>query len=299
MINNSYKKEYIIALGFFDGLHTAHKAVLDEAKRQAGDSFVPAVMLFDEHPRKVIKGDAVCSLLQNEKRDRILEGYGLESLFVAFTEIKDMSPEEFVKEILVERFNAKGVVCGFNYRFGKNGEGDSEKLRELCEKYSLSVSVCPRYEIDGEAVSSTSIRKAIEDGELEKANKMLGFNFGFYSEVFSGDKRGRLLGSPTINQFLPDGLAVPKFGVYASKVYFDGKEYVGVTNIGSRPTFDGTNVRSETYIVDFSGDLYGKTVEISICKFIRDEKKFPSAESLKEQIALDVQETVEYFYGRK
>lgn len=299
MINNSCKKEYIIALGFFDGLHTAHKAVLNEAKKQAGDKLFPAVMLFNEHPRKVLNGDAVSSLLQNEKRDKILKNQGLEALFVPFSEIKDMSPEVFVKEILVDAFNAKGVVCGFNYRFGKNGEGDSRKLQELCEKYALSVTVCPEYAIDGETVSSTKIRKAIENGEIGKANKMLGFPFGFSAEVFSGDKRGRLLGSPTINQFLPEGLSVPKFGVYASKVYFDGKEYIGVTNIGSRPTFQGNSVRSETYIVDFNGDLYGKTVEVEIYEFLRTEKKFPDAESLKMQIALDIKGTLDYFSAQK
>ncbi len=295
MINNSCKKEYIIALGFFDGLHTAHKAVFSETKMMAGEKFVPAVMLFDEHPRRVLRGDAVSYLLQNEKKSTVLKNQGLEILWVAFEEIKDMSPADFVKEILIGRFNAKGVVCGFNYRFGRNGEGDSKKLQELCENYGISVSICPEYALDGETVSSTKIRRAIENGEIERANKMLGFPFGFSSEVFHGDKRGRLLGSPTINQFLPEGLIVPKFGVYASKVYFDGNEYVGVTNIGSRPTFQGESVRSETYIVDYSGDLYGREVEVEIYKFIRAEKKFPDAESLKAQIALDVKAASDYF----
>lgn len=295
MINNSSGKVNIIALGFFDGLHTAHKKVLTEAVKQAGDSFTPAVMLFDEHPRKVLSGDEVRYLLQTQKREEMLKKAGLEPLFVSFTEIKDMSPEAFVKEILRDRFCARAVICGYNYRFGKNGMGDSKKLRELCKTYGIDVTVCPEFSLEGETVSSTKIRKSIENGNIEQANRMLGYPFGFFAEVFSGDKRGRLLGAPTINQFLPDGLVVPKFGVYASRVLFDGQEYIGVTNIGCRPTFQGESVRSETYIIDYSGDLYGRTVEVQIYKFIRPEKKFPDADSLKIQISSDVSAAETYF----
>ncbi len=296
MINNSSEKANIIALGFFDGLHMAHKTVLSETRKQAGDCFIPSVMLFDEHPRKVLRGDAVCLLLQTEKRDEILLNSGFTPLYVPFSDIKDMSPEEFVKSVLCERFSARGVVCGYNYRFGRNGEGDSKTLQKLCEKYGIEVKVCPEFTLDGEAVSSTRIRNAIEKGDIEEANRMLGFPFSFSAEVFSGDKRGRLLGAPTINQFLPDGLVVPQFGVYASKVIIDGKEYQGVTNIGFRPTFQGESVRSETYIVDFSGNLYGHTVEVQLYKFIRAEKKFSDADSLKKQIAEDVSAAVSYFF---
>ena len=134
---------------------------------------------------------------------------------------------------------------------------------------------------------------------METANEMLGFPFTFSSEIFTGDRRGRLLGAPTVNQYIPAGLIVPRFGVYASRVYAEGREYVGVTNIGSRPTFDGESVRSETYILDFSGDLYGKNVRIELYEFIRDEKKFPDGDSLKAQIALDVQSVTRYFENKR
>ena len=124
---------------------------------------------------------------------------------------------------------------------------------------------------------------------------MLGFPFSFTSEIFTGDRRGRLLGTPTVNQFIPRDITVPRFGVYASRVHFEEKSYIGVTNIGARPTFDGKSVRSETYILGFSGDLYGKSVEIELYKFIRDEKKFPDADALKKQISLDVQAVSDYF----
>lgn len=295
MINDLCKKEYAVALGCFDGLHTAHMAVINEAARLSSEGLLPAVMLFDEHPRNVIAENGIPCLLQKDKRETILKNAGFHIFTVSFREIKDMSPEEFVRDVLVGSFHSGAVVCGYNYRFGKNGAGDSEKLRALCKEYGIAVSVCPEFVLDGKSVSSTRIRKAVEEGRISDANKMLGYEFTYSSEIFTGDRRGRLLGAPTINQYLPEGLVIPRFGVYASKVNADGKEYLGVTNIGSRPTFDGKSVRSETYIIDYSGDLYGKTVTVSLFEFIRDEKKFPDADTLKMQISEDVKKTLLYF----
>lgn len=290
MTDNSVKTEYSVALGYFDGLHKAHRQVLERTLATARErGLTPAVLLFDEHPRTVISGGAVPSLLQREKRDEMLREMGFTLLFVSFRSIKDMSPGEFFKEILCEKFPSKALHCGYNYNFGKRAEGNTKILSELCEKSGVSLAICPEITLDGESISSTRIRKAVEQGDITSANEMLGYPFCFASPVFSGDKRGRLLGAPTINQYLPRELAVPRFGVYASKVYFDGKEYIGVTNIGSRPTFDGGSVRSETFIVDFSGDLYGRSVDVELYAFIRDEQKFPDANSLKAQIAKDVE----------
>ena len=287
--------EYAVALGFFDGLHTAHLAVIENVLKFRDKGLIPAVMLFDEHPKKILSGKKIPYLLQTDIRDKKLSEKGLTALYTTFSYIKDLSPEEFVKEILSEKFSARAVVCGYNFSFGKNGEGNSDLLFEICADYGIEVKVCPEVKLDGEPVSSTRIRKLIRNGEIEEANRMLGYNFCFSSEVFTGDRRGRLLGTPTINQYLPEELIVPLFGVYASKVYFDGKEYVGVTNIGCRPTFDGENVRSETYIIGYDGNLYGKNVEINLYKFLRTEKKFEDAASLKVQIAQDVEKTKEYF----
>ncbi len=295
MIDINSKKKYAVALGYFDGLHTAHTAVLQETKKLSECGLLPAVMLFDEHPKKVLDGENVPFLLQKSRRDDIIDAMGIKRLCVSFEDIKDMSPRKFIEKIVVEYADAGAVVCGYNYRFGKNASGDVSALEELCSEYGIKVIVCEKYLSQGEEVSSTVIRKAVARGDMEKAGRMLGFPFGFSAEVFSGDKRGRLLGAPTINQYLPEGIAVPLFGVYASKVFFEGKEYIGVTNIGSRPTFDGSSVRSETYIIDYSGDLYGKTVETQLFTFIREEKKFDSADALKQQISLDVKATEDYF----
>lgn len=297
-MNGNNRKKYAIALGYFDGLHSAHMAVINEAVKCSRDGFVPAVLLFDVHPRNAVSRDKVSFLLQREKRDEMLEKSGVQPLYISFSDIRHMSPEEFVSEILVKKFNAGALCCGFNYRFGKNAAGDAGVLKDLSQAYNIKLTVCPPFTMDGEEVSSTKIRKAVADGDIESANKMLGHPFMYSSEIFTGDRRGRLLGAPTINQFLPDGLTVPLFGVYASKVYFDGYEYEGVTNIGSRPTFDGDSVRSETYILGFSGDLYGKNVEIHLYKFIRGERKFPDGDSLKAQIAEDVKVAEKYFFEK-
>ncbi len=288
MIDNIPEKKYAVALGYFDGLHTAHMTVINEVIKSASDSFIPAVMLFDKHPRNILSGDNVPCLLQKEKRDKMLSSLGVSIFTVSFEEIKDMTPEAFIREILIKKFNAGMVSCGYNYRFGKNGLGDEKTLASACDKYGIKAVICPEFTLDGENVSSTYIRKLLSEGNIEKANRMLGFPFGFASEVFVGDRRGRLLGAPTINQFLPEDIQIPAFGVYASKVYTEEKEYIGVTNIGSRPTFDGKSVRSETYILDFKGDLYGQNVNIELYKFLRKEQKFADADALKTQISEDV-----------
>ena len=297
MIEIDSKKKYALALGYFDGLHTAHTAVLKETLKLSGNGLLPAVMLFDEHPKKVLSGENVPFLLQKNRRDGIIDDMGIIRLNISFEKIKDMSPREFV-EMLVNQ-NVGEAVCGYNYRFGRKASGDVGTLRELCGEYGIGVTVCEKYLSEGEEVSSTVIRNAVAQGDMEKAERMLGVPFGFCSEVFSGDKRGRLLGAPTINQYLPEGIVIPRFGVYAAKVFFEGKEYIGVTNIGSRPTFDGRSVRSETYIIDYSGDLYGKSVETQLFSFLRAEKKFGSADALKEQIALDVKSTQTFFEKSK
>ena len=289
-------KKYALALGYFDGLHKAHMAVLETAAGLADEGFVPAVMLFDEHPKRVLCGKDVPALLLKSRRDGIIDAMGIERISVSFAEIKDMSPREFVEKLVVEKACAGAVVCGYNYRFGKNASGDVDELKRLCRELGVKVVECEKYLSDGEEVSSTAIRQAVSQGNMEKANRMLGFPYGFSAEVVTGDRRGRLLGTPTINQYIPEGLAVPLFGVYASKVFIGSEEYVGVTNIGNRPTFDGTNVRSETYIVDYSGDLYGETIGIQLFSFIREERKFADADALKQQIALDVTAAKAFFY---
>ena len=278
-----------VALGFFDGLHLAHRQVLAAAVAQREKGLTPCVLLFDDHPQHVLNGKTVPKLLQNEKRDILLSEMGLTAVNCSFERIRNHTPREFVSQVLRGELNAAFVSCGYNYRFGKNGEGDAAALKALCAAEGVEVCVCPEIDFEGEPVSSTAIRRLIENGEAEKAARLLGRPFSFSAEVIAGDRRGRLLGTPTVNQLLPPDLAVPKYGVYVSAVRFDGKAYTGVTNVGARPTFQSTEVRSETYILDFDGDLYGKTVETALVKYLRPVMTFDSADALKAQIARDVQ----------
>ena len=284
------KEALALALGYFDGLHIAHKEVLNAALAQKNTGLTPAVLLFDRRPVSVLTGREVPKLLTEEDRDALLLSMGFRLVKLSFAHIKDASPETFVSGILRDRLGCKFVSCGYNYRFGKGGAGNAALLASLGDQYGIGVSVCPQVTLDGEPVSSSAIRGAVAAGDMDKAAAMLGRPLTFAAPVFAGDRRGRTLGTPTINQYIPQGLIVPAFGVYASVTEIGGDVYPSVTNIGARPTFGGGSVRSETYIIGFSGDLYGKNVRVGLISYLRKEMKFPSAEALKAQIAADARQ---------
>lgn len=286
---NEFRNKRAVALGYFDGLHIAHKRVLDAALAQKDRGLTPAVILFDEPPVKVLKGINVPRLMTDEDRDQALREMGFELIKISFNAIKDESPENFVRNTLVKQWNVSFVSCGYNYRFGKNGAGSAQSLLSIAQKEKIDVHISEELCLFGESVSSTRIRKAVENGETALAAALLGHPLYFTAPVFSGDHRGRLLGSPTINQFLPENFVVPKFGVYTSLVEVKGKIHLGVTNVGNRPTFNGQSVRSETYILDFEGDLYGENIRVGLLDFQRPEKKFDSFEALQTQIRKDAE----------
>lgn len=278
----------VVALGNFDGLHTGHMSVINAALKMAEKlSATPYALIFREHPLLILNGSSPSFLFTDDVRAQVFKEVGITPCKISFTEIKDMTPEEFFEKILVGRMSAVGVCCGFNYSFGKGGTGTPELLKKLCEEHGLEFSVSPELDFEGEAVSSSRIRKAIEDGEIEKANVMLGRPFTYRQKVVDGDKRGRTMGTPTINQYLTPGLVEPKHGVYMSKTTVDGKKFYSITNIGVRPTVGVGPTDCETYILDFNGDLYGKYVEVSLLSFLREEKKFESVSALEKQIMAD------------
>ncbi len=281
-----------IALGTFDGLHRGHMQVLSEALRSG---FSPCALLFDCHPACVLRGAAPAALLTAEKRSALLSAQGITPLTVCFEEIRDMSARTFFEEILLNRFGASSVCCGENYHFGKGGCGSPEVLRKLCTEYHIQLRIADTVEYMGAPVSSTRIRRALQNGEIEHANAMLGRPFSYAFEVVSGDRRGRELDFPTINQFFPTGFIQPKYGVYASRVYLDGAYHAAVTNFGIRPTIGTETVRSETCILGFSGNLYGAYPEVELLSYLRPEQKFDSLAALQAAIAADSRKALEIF----
>ena len=271
-----------IALGTFDGVHKGHKAVLN-----LPDGCKKTAVTFDLPPKMFL----TCKkslITTNKDKCRILKKCGMDEVYtLKFIEVKDMPPEWFLKFLKTE-FNPCYISCGFNYRFGKGGIGTTEMLKKFCNENKIDFNCVPPVKECGEIVSSTVIRNILASGEIEKANKLLSEPFSFESEIVEGFKRGREMGFPTANQKYPEELTMLRFGVYATEAIFEGKSYSGITNIGIRPTFKSDYIISETYIKDFHGNLYGKSLRIVPKFFIRDEKKFSSLEEIKNQIKKDL-----------
>ncbi len=255
-----------VALGDFDGMHLAHKTVATGAKN---------VIIYCVNNE--------FSLLQKSIFERRFEN----AVFADFEKIKNMSGEDFINDILIDELGAEMLLCGFNFRFGKNASMTALDLRKYLEPRDIWVRILEHLDYQGEPISSSRIRQCIQSGNIKEANDMLGYNFTYESKIIDGDKRGRTIGFPTINQKLPEGLVIPKFGVYESRTEIDGKMYKSFTNIGLRPSFQLKEPLSESHIFDYSGDLYNKTVRIELIGYIREEKKFSSINELKEQLEND------------
>lgn len=294
MQSTIFNKPSAVALGTFDGLHKGHTAVIDSALALKAQGLTPCVLLFDQHPQQVLTGTAPVAILSESLRLKELDKMGVCHFVISFEEVRHLTATEFLEDVLMKRLNAKAVCCGFDYRFGHDG-ADAVELKALCQERALECKVTHAVKFEGLPISSTRIRTAIENGDLKAANAMLGRAFAYDFEVVGGKKRGRTLGVPTINQNFPQGFVIPKNGVYVSGAIVEGNRHASVTNIGSRPTFNGTTLRSETSIVDFSGDLYGCRIEVGLMKYLREEKKFDSPQALVEQIKRDIQSTREYF----
>ncbi len=285
-----------VTLGSFDGLHKGHMTVIAcafEMQQEYGLS--PLVLLFDRHPMFTLSGKAPDMILQPSLRDEIIAQTGAGRRTVAFDIVRNMTCREFFEKILIEKLNAGGVCCGWNYRFGRNNEGGIDELRALCEKYGVHLKVSTPVDYMGSPVSSTRIRQAVERGDIPLANAMLGREFRYKQTVVDGQHRGRLIGAPTINQRFDEGFVKPKKGVYASVTVVDGREYPSVTNIGLRPSFENEDFRSETCILGFSGNLYGLEIEVKLLEYLRDEVKFESMDALSAQIHADAEKAEKIF----
>lgn len=285
-----------LALGTFDGLHRGHLNVLNEAKAFAFEGFVPAMLMFDAHPQSILKGISPPLLITKEDKEDFAKQNGVLPVHISFEEIRNLEPEEFLRDILIKKYNVGAVVCGENFLFGKDGGGNSKILCELCEKYGVIYKMAQSIEYKGEMISATRIRAALSMGDIKTANEMLGRKFSYDFLVVEGNKIGKkIFGFPTINQHFPTGFINLKHGVYASQSTVDGKVYPSVTNFGCHPTIGGDKVLSETCILGFDGDLYYQKIKVELIEFIRTEKKFNSKDELKAQIDADTKSAIEIF----
>lgn len=282
----------VVALGCFDGVHLGHSAVIREAVSVAKkEGLSSMVWTFEEPARNFFVPGSVPLITTPEEKRHQLRRLGVDLLVCGpfDPKVASLSPEEFFEKILVEQLGAKHIVCGFNYSFGQGGRGNVSLLRELCEKSKIGLSVLPPITLDGMEVSSTQIRCAVEEGRIEDATALLGRPYALRTIVIDGQKLGRRLGFPTVNQVFRRGALVPKRGVYVTRVRLCGKQKYGVTNVGVRPTVGGSLLCAETHIFDFEGDLYGKTVTVEFLRFLRPETKFESIEALSRQVHQDME----------
>ena len=276
----------VIALGLFDGLHLGHMAVINAMPDFGGD-YRRCVFTFNtEHARPHAKPAA--RLMSRSARDSILKAAGVNSIIEPdFEDIRDISPGDFARVILAGKYDARHVFCGESFRFGKGAAASAQDLQGLLPN-TCEAHIVPTVTLDGEPVSTTRIRGLLEAGDMAAAAKLLGRAFMIDFPVATGNRIGRTLGMPTINQAFPHCFVLPRFGVYASNATVDGKIHKAVTNVGVKPTVGGGDVLAETYIEGFSGDLYGVRVPVELLDFIRPEKKFASLDKLKAQIANDL-----------
>lgn len=294
----------VMALGFFDGIHVGHGALLNKTKEMAESLGASAsVLTFDIHPDNIVFGKEVPLINSaSDREDIIRREFGINNVvFIHFNrKVMQMDWKEFIDEI-IEELNVCGIVVGYDFCFGYKGLGRADRLKEYCGELGIACEIIPAVKIDGEIVSSTIIRELIENGDMEKANEYLGHAHTLADTVRSGYHLGTKLGTPTINMKFPEGVLVPKRGVYAAKVFLeDGSEHIAVTNIGIRPTVsDENSVSVESFILDFEGNLYDRHVRVEFYKYLRSEKKFNSPDELAQQINIDAETTKEFFNNKK
>ena len=291
----------VIALGFFDGVHKGHGALL-RTVAQAADRLgaMPCAFTFDRSPTAAITGQAVPLLSSVEDRVWLMRRYyGIEEVIVApFDGMQKMDWQDFVSEYLQKELGAVHVVAGHDFHFGYMGKGNPQRLQEKCRELGMGCDIIQKVEQDGITISSTYIRTLIAQGEMERANQFLGHPHTLTNRVAHGKKIGTTtLGFPTVNLLIPQGVIVPAYGVYATRVWFDGQCRCAVTNVGVRPTVEDNDghVTVEGFILDFDGDLYGHEIRMEFYKYLRPEQKFASMQALADEIRHNAQQTRDYF----
>ena len=286
----------IFALGFFDGVHLGHQALLKTCRNMA-DSLgcEAAAITFDAHPQRLFTPNVPPLLTTVDDRCRLLRNFGMDRIhtFPVTADVMGMHWESFLEGLVQQ--GAAGFVCGDDFRFGHKGAGNADLLLSFCQRNCLPCAVIPEQTRDGKRISSSLIRTLVESGKMESAIGFLGHAHILTGSVRHGQQLGRKLGVPTANLVIPAGVVVPKFGVYACRANIDGASHAAVANVGIRPTVSGSGITVEPWILDFSGNLYGKEITLEFYRFLREETKFPDLTALQRQIHLDAAETRRYF----
>jgi riboflavin kinase/FMN adenylyltransferase len=295
-------KGRVIALGFFDGVHIGHKALLDKViERSDKMELIPSVINFDIHPDSLVFNKPVDLIYSSRKRTEIIrKEFNIEDIIMIHFDRELMTTpwDVFLKDLISEN-RLEWIVVGYDFRLGYKGSGTPDRIRQFCEENGLGFDMIPAVEMNGNIVSSSMIRNCIASGDMENANKMLGREFSISGTIVHGRHLGSKIGFPTVNLNMPEGLTVPSFGVYASRTLIKGEMFESITNIGRRPTFyTESEIVLETHIFDVSEDLYGENAEIFFCKKIRSEIKFTDASELSLQISDDI-EKVKRFFAKK
>ncbi|MEX0812013.1 MAG: bifunctional riboflavin kinase/FAD synthetase [Chitinophagales bacterium] len=297
-------KNAVLTIGTFDGVHLGHQFIIRQLKKMAQDCNGETILLtFHPHPRLVVNPDDDSLRLLNtlDEKIELLEKYGIDNLVVIpFTKaFANTRPEDYVKELLWEKFHPHTIVIGYDHKFGKNRKGDIQTIQSFSDELDFRVIEIEKQLVNDIAVSSTKVRKALFEGAVDKAMKMLGHPYSITGQVQEGDKIGRTLGYPTANIQIEDkNKLVPADGIYCAKVWRekDQSTHLAMLSIGLRPTINDKKIRSlEVYLLNFNEDLYGETLKVEFYKYLRSEKKFDSLENLVKAMDKDKEATIAYF----
>lgn len=300
--NANIARPTVLTLGVFDGLHLGHQLIMQTVVARAGAiGAVPTVITFDPHPRALLHPESAPPLLQTfDQKIEALGVLGIEqTIVIRFdTEFSHVRAEDFLRTVIADRLHAKEVYLGCGFAFGHNREGNVELLRAVSQKLGFLADEVPELRLRGRRVSSSRIRELLQQGRVNLARRMLGRPYGVEGMVVRGDERGAKLGFPTANLH-PQNRVIPRRGVYVTATLIDGQWRRSVTNIGTRPTFGSDNQSSvETFVMNWSGDLYGDVLRVRFLHRLRDETRFSSVDELKAQIDRDTKRARDYFEHR-
>jgi riboflavin kinase/FMN adenylyltransferase len=291
LAKHSVEHESLLTIGVFDGVHLGHKALLYELIKQAHkNKMMTGVVTFRQHPEDILaSGKKLPFITDIDTRIKLLKDTGIDFVVpLSFTnKLADVNAHDFV-ELLIKYLKMRGLVIGTDFALGKKRQGDIDALQQLGKEFDFKVTIVPPLKLSGEIISSTAIRQALAEGDMAKYEHLTGHPYILRGKVVTGAHRGEGLGFPTANLNVRSGQAIPPDGVYASIAHINGSAYESMTNIGRNPTFGDNDRTIESFLLDYTGDLYGHELSVDLIARLRDEKKFKNIEELKKQVAEDI-----------